>query len=359
MNKANLRFRPTLDHDEIRERLGRLLVPGPLDDRDLESRIARLVERFRIYAACSPHGLWAPGLALTQEMTGITELYLPLDEIRRAFNRLFTLSLKFSPFLPASAVHTSTTWLDALHRLQPLVREANPARLLRRLMADEAYRCRFLFSLFLPHHYGGTFDRYPAQGALLRGWLATRPEGVVRCLDAACGSGEGSYELAMLLLDSGYAPENLEVHGATVEPLELFAAAHGWFPHDPERQTAYRRRIRRLFADGTAERIVFYREDLIEGGGAAGEAYDVIVCNGLLGGPLLNEREKLAGTVGRLCARLKPGGILLAADRFHGGWKRATPADVLGEMLAEKGLGLLTVDEGLAGVKQGTVNGEQ
>jgi chemotaxis methyl-accepting protein methylase len=224
-------------------------------------------------------------------------------------------------------------------------------------MSDEEYRCRFLFSLFLPHHYGGTFDRYPAQGALLRDWLtATRPEGMVRCLDAACGSGEGSYELAMLLLDRGYAPENLEVHGATVEPLELFAAAHGWFPHDPERQAAYRRRLRRLFAEGTAKRIVFYREDLIEEEGAAGEAYDIIVCNGLLGGPLLNERKKLAGTVSRLCARLKPGGILLADDRFHGGWKRATPTDVLREMLAGNGLTLLESCEGVAGVKQGTVN---
>jgi len=352
MEKANLQFRPTLDHDEIRQRLGRLVVPGPIDDRGMESRISRLEERFRVYAACSPHGLWAPGLALTQEMAGIAECYLPMNEIRRAFNRLLALSMKFSPFLPASAVHTSTTWLDALHRLQPLVREANPSRLLRRLMADEDHRCRFLFFLFLPHHYGGTFDRYPAQGALLRGWLATRPEGVVRCLDAACGSGEGSYELAMLLLDLGYAPKNLEVHGVTVEPLELFAAAHGWFPHDPQRQAAYRRRIRRFFADGTAERIEFYREDLIEREGAAGAAYDVIICNGLLGGPLLNEREKLAGTVGRLCARLKPGGILLAADRFHGGWKRATPADVLGEMLAVNGLTLLASDEGVAGVKR-------
>ncbi len=353
MEMENLRYRPTLDPDEIRGRLGRLLVPGPLDDRDLQSRIYRLAERFRVYAARSPHGLWAPGLALTREMTGTSEIYLPLDEIRRAFDRLFTLSLRFSPFLPASAVHTSTSWLDALHRLQPLVREANPALLLRHLMADEEYRCRFLFSLFLPHHYGGNFVRYPAQGALLRNWLtATRPRGMVRCLDAACGSGEGSYELAMLLLDLGYAPKNLEVHGVTVEPLELFAAAHGWFPHDPQRQAAYRRRIRRFFADGTAERIEFYREDLIEREGAAGAAYDVIICNGLLGGPLLNEREKLAGTVGRLCARLKPGGILLAADRFHGGWKRATPADVLGEMLAVNGLTLLASDEGVAGVKR-------
>ena len=94
MEMENLRYRPTLDPDEIRERLGRLLVPGPLDDRDLESRIYRLAERFRVYAARSPHGLWAPGLALTQEMRVTAEAYLPLAEIQRTFRRLLALSLQ-------------------------------------------------------------------------------------------------------------------------------------------------------------------------------------------------------------------------------------------------------------------------
>lgn len=353
MGRERLHYIPTLDEVEIDKRLERLLVHGSIDDRDLESRVARLAERFRIYACCAPHGLWVPGLALTHEMRGIAELYLPLNEIRRACDRLFSLSLRCSPFLPASVLHTATSWLDALHRLQPLVREANPARLMHRLMADGDFRHRFLFSLFLPRRYGGSFERYPAQSVFLRGWLAVyRPKGSVRCLDAACGSGEGCYELAMLLRDTGSPPESFEVHGATVEPLELFAAAHGWFPHDPGRQTAYRHRIGRLFRDGTAERVMLYREDLTEGNLSAGEAYDVIICNGLLGGPLLNEREKLVGTIGRLCARLKPGGIMLAANRFHGGWQRATPTDALGKMLAENGLTLRACGEGIAGVKQ-------
>lgn len=360
MTIEKLRYRPTLDQDVIGERAGRLLIPGTIGDRDLGNRIARLEERFRVYAACSPHGLWAPGLAITREMRGSAEAYLPLAEIRRAFRRLFTLSLRFEPFLPASVIHSSASWLDVLHHLQPLVTEANPASLLRRLMADGEFRCRFLFSLFLPRRYGGDFSRYSAQTAFLRNWLTTiRPTGPLRCLDAACGSGEGSYGLALLLLEGGYAPASFEVHGATVEPLELFAAAHGWFPHDPARQAAFRSRIRRIFAESADQRIIFYREDLTVEACHAGEEYDIILCNGLLGGPLLNGREQLAGTIGRLCARLRAGGILLAADRFHGGWKRTTSAAALQEMLTGNGLKTLAVEEGVAGVKRGLVNGDR
>ncbi len=345
---------PSLDPDEIGERLARLLVPGRITDRDLERRMARLDERFRVYADCSPHPIWAPGLVITREMRGSAELYLPLAEIRQAFRRLFSLSLRVAPFLPASVVHGSASWLDTLHTLSPLVREANPARLLRLLLADDEFRSRFLFSLFLPRRYGGSFGRYPAQLAFLEKWLAKdRPSGTVSCLDAACGSGEGTYEVALLLRSQGRAPEEIAVHGTTVDPLELFAAAHGWFPHDTPRQEAFRCRIRHLFADGTARRIAFRREDLTDGHDPQ-EEYDVILCNGLLGGPLLSGRGELEVTVTGLCGRLKRGGILLAADRFHDGWKRSTPDGLMQALLAENGLQVLACEEGVAGRKPGT-----
>lgn len=352
MQFPQLCYRPTFDPTVIGEQLGKLLVPGPISDNDLNGRIARLEERFSVYAASSPHGLWAPGLVISREMRCISEVYLPLEEIRRAFCRLVALSLKFAPFLSASVILRAPSWLDAVHHLQPLVREPNPARLLRHLMDDGEFRCRFLFSLFLPRHYGGGFNRYPEQAAFLRDWLGkTGPAGVVRCLDAACGSGEGTYELALLLRECGYAEEQLEVHGATVEPLELFAAAHGWFPHDPLRQTAFRHRIDRLISGSTTGRIAFYREDLTGNRHYQGEGYDIILCNGFLGGPLLNSREALERTIGRLCARLRPGGIFLAADHFHGGWKRAVPEDGLKETVAGCGLKVLALNEGVAGMR--------
>ena len=354
MSLTEIHYVPTFDPAVIGERLAKLLVPGQISDSDLDRRIARLDERFTTYAALSPHGLWAPGLAITRDMRLTCESMLPLEEIGRAFRRLFSLSLKMAPTLPVSALQNSSSWLDFLHCQCTLVREADPARLLRRLLDDDEFRCRFLFALFLPRHFGGGFDRYPEQSAFLRSHLEKNaPTGTVRCLDAACGSGEGTYELFMLLLESGADPGSMTVHGVTVEPLELFAAAHGWFPHDPARQAEFRRRFDGIVSRVSDGAIGFFREDLTGHGRSAGEEYDIILCNGLLGGPLLHDRGTLKKVVGSLCARLRPGGILLAADCFHGGWKRAMPEGLIRETLAGCGLQLLAVSRGVAGARSG------
>jgi chemotaxis methyl-accepting protein methylase len=346
-------YRPTLDPELAGERLDRLLVPGPLGDPDLERRIARLEERFRVYAASTAHGLWGPGLVLTGAMRRCAEAYLPLEEIGRAFQRLLFLSCRFRPVLPPPLFQTALSWPDVLQALRSPVGEANPARLLRRLVDNGESRRRFLFALFLPRRHGGGFDRYPVQSAFLRSRLqGTGTGGPVRCLDAACGSGEGTYELARLISANGWRPDLLTVHGSTSEPLELFAAAHGWFPHDPPRQEAFRRRIAPLFDAGAAQRITFFREDLTGDGPWGGDGYHVILCNGLLGGPLLPTPAAAEKVIGGLCARLRPGGVLLAADHFHAGWKKAVPEATLREMLAGHGLKPLDVGEGVGGVKQ-------
>ena len=352
MEAPHLHYRPTLDLFEIEVRLGKLLVRGRISDNDIERRIVRIGERFSIYAACSPFGLWAPGLDITREMRLASELYLPLDEVRSAFRRLVSLSLKYAASLTATVFYSSPSWLDVLHRLHLQGREANPARMLRRSLDEGEFRSRLLCSLFLPRHYGGSFDRYPQQTAFLRNWLERNgPSGRIRCLDAACGSGESTYELALLLLECGYDPEKVTVHGITIEPLELFAAAHGWFPHDPPRQAAFRRRIGRLMT-GAAVDIAFCREDLTGSSPRTGEGYDIILCNGFLGGPFLNRREALVETIGRLSSQLRPGGIFLAADRFHGGWKRTVPDDTMRGILAGCGLRILYANEGVAGMKR-------
>jgi CheR methyltransferase, SAM binding domain len=256
-------FHPTLDSDEILMQLHGLLIPGEIDDRNLESRIDLLDERFRGYAASVPFGIWAPGLIISHAMRSLTESLLPVAETRSLFRRLLVLSLTYEPLCRYTDLWSAPTWLDFLESMPPRLTDANPARLLRRLLRDGEFRGRFLFALFLPRRYGGGFGRYPAQADFLRRRLeASGPFGRVRCLDAACGSGEGTYDLAMLLLETGHAPEQLELHGVTLEPLELFAAAHGWFPHDPARQKAFRSRTGRLFEADVARRITFMREDL-------------------------------------------------------------------------------------------------
>jgi chemotaxis methyl-accepting protein methylase len=355
MERLELCYTPRFDPAVIEKELRRLLVLGAISDSDLERRAGALADRFNGYCTCYPLGLWAPGLIITREMRALTELYLPLGEIRRAFDRLFAAALRFSPFLAASAIHNSTDWLDLLQKLQPVVRRADPAYLLRCLLADEDYRCRFLFANFLPARYGGGFGRYPRQADFLRKWLTTNRPGLagrVRGLDAACGCGEGTYELAMVLMESGLAATAVEVRGTTLEPLELFAAAHAYFPHDKTRQASFRQRLAPLFAGGTAPEIGFSREDLTTTAPPGEEGYDVILCNGLLGGPFIHDRGELLAIAGRLAGRLRTGGILLAANHFHGGWNKEVSNEALRGILARCGLGTAPVAEGVAGVKR-------
>jgi hypothetical protein len=133
--------------------------------------------------------------------------------------------------------------------------------------------------------------------------------------------------------------------------VELFAAAHGYFPHDAGRETAYRQHIQPLFAAGTSGRLCFRQEDLGLGESGVVGGYDLILCNGLLGGPALHEEEKIARVVRILTGRLRPAGVLLAADRFHDGWKKSAPKKLLGNIFAASGLEQLSIGEGVAGIK--------
>jgi len=354
MERLKLQYGPRLDKTDIEEDLQALLVYGLLTDEELGRRTARLEEMFRIYTGCYPYGLWAPGLAVDREMRILTEAYLPLDEILRVFDRFFSAALKFPPFLAASIVHDSSDWLDILQRLQPLVGRPNPATLLGTLMVDEEYRRRFIFANFMPARYGGGFGRYPGQALFLAGWLEanrSRLAAGVRCLDAGCGSGEGTYQLAQLLIDNGFAVDSIHVRGATLEPLELFAAAHAFFPHDREREDEFRLRIRPLFDCGAAENISFHLEDLGCMDSAEEKGHDIILCNGLLGGPLLHDPEEMRRTVQRLSGRLRYGGILLAASRFHGGWKKHVSDEALREIFCACGLKIMEVADGVGGVR--------
>lgn len=346
-----LSFLPTLDRAEAAARLDRLLVGGPLRDPRLSRRIERLADAFQGYAGSYPLPLWAPGLVLTAEMRSLTEALFPISEIRRVFDALLRRGCRFPPLLSWTYLYGSASWLDLLQRLSPQVPSADPAVLLRELAQDPERRCAFLFALFLPPHYGGAFDRYPEQSRWLSGWLRENEErlkGRIRALDSACGSGEGTYGLAESVSQAGFEAAGSEVHGSTLEVFELFAAAHARFPHDPKREAEYRLRVAPLLGSGPALR--FYLDEV--GSGAGPGDYDVILCNGLLGGPLLHEPGALRRSVASLAARLRTGGVLLAADRFHAGWKLKVPAEKLRALMRDQGLTLLDVPEGVAGALQ-------
>ena len=283
-------------------------------------------------------------------MRGVTEALFPISRVRRAFELLLREGCRFPPLLSGSYLYSCASWLDLLQRFRPQPAQADPAHLLRELARDPGKRVAFLFALLLPHHFGGSFDRYPAQSRWLGAWLRSRAgrlRGRIRALDSACGSGEGTYGLAELIAGAGFGGKGCVVHGSTLEPIELFAAAHAFFPHDPDRARDYRGRVAPLLEKADAVGMEFYLDEV--GTVRKGEGYHLILCNGLLGGPLLHEPGELSRAVGALASRLLPGGVLLAADRFHAGWRLRVPAEKLRALMRAHGLVPLEVPEGVAG----------
>ena len=348
-------FRPSLSPDQTEKNLSTLLVPGKIENPALDSAIKRLDEQFRCYCALYPYGLWAPGLVITGKMRGCTEQYLPMADIRSAFRHFFSLALRYPLSDENNPVRGTASWLDLLQRLRLSKEAVNPAALLRKLIDDEPCRVSFLFRALLPDHHGGCFRRYPGQADFLEGWLTRRRlplSRVVRCLDAACGAGEGTYDLADLLLRCDIPSQAQQVHGSSLEPLEVFTAAHGYFPHDPERQKRFRTFVEPLFAAHATDNMLFFRDNIMRPPTLDEKPYDIILCNGLLGGPFLHGQEMLENAIAALAKRLKAGGIFLAADRFHGGWKKENPPTRIVEFMRRIGLDVHQGEYGIAAEKK-------
>lgn len=330
--------------------LSRLLVPGDLMDSRLAAYCRRLQEDFVRFSAGCPAPQWSRGLIITPEIRCQSEIYLPLLRIRPAFRYLFHRSCRYQPFLPAVLLFAAASWFDALEQTAAAGFNCNPAVTLARLAADQLLRRETLAALFVPRRYGGSFDRYPHQKQFIHEWFAAQAGGELAILDAACGSGEGVYELAEIAVATGANRALTALHGCTVEPLELAAAAHGWFPHEPERQQAVKGMIAAVSRRAGSGVIKFFREDICNAAGNSGR-YDLVVCNGLLGGPLLHAADPLDAAIKGLVKRLKKKGILLAADRFHNGWRKKVPLAELQGLFTKHGLRLIDLPEGIGGIR--------
>jgi chemotaxis methyl-accepting protein methylase len=344
-----LTLSPSADDRDAQQHLDLLVTPR-LTAGFCSSTIHRLHERFQVYAASCPVPIPSAGLIITPEIRRQCETYLPLAEIVSAFYRLYQAALSYPPLVQSTPFYTALSWADAFAAL-PLrfQNSANPASLLKGLLADQELLKEFLFASFLPRRFYGGFRRYPRQREFMRAWLNNRTERGVLCLDAACGTGEDSYGLALLLLENGRQPEEFRIEGWTIEPLEVWSAAHARFPHDQKRQAAYRRETEEIFRRKANDRILFRTIDLRVS--PSGSEFDLILCNGLLGGPILNKPHDVQRVVDRLAWLLAPGGILLAADSFHGGWKQKHPQDWLRVQFESAGLIVGPAGEGICASK--------
>lgn len=340
---------PSLDGRDVPANLRELLI-ADIDADRFRNKLQRLQNRFEIYISTCPAPPIAPGVIVTPEIRQQCELYLPIAEIAAAFNDLYRAALSYPPILSSTPFHNTFSWADVFVGLPTSLQfSINPARLLERLLSDQELLTRFLFASFLPDRFYGGFERYPRQREFIRKWLAGRNPVGVRCLDAASGTGEDSYGLANLLIEQGFVAEKLWIEGWTIEPLEVLAAAHAIFPHDRQREAQFRTEIDQLFRRGYASRIRFRCADLTAP--PAAKPFDLILCNGLLGGPIVNRSSELEKVIGNLTRFLLPGGILLAADSFHGGWKQKCPQHLLRALFESNGLQTFEAGEGIAGLK--------
>ena len=326
------------------------LIRQPAPAR-FQTGLRRLNQRFTVYAATSPQPLPAPGLLITPEIRLQSELYLPIAEIRRLFYRLYQQILPYPPVFSSTPFHACPSWADCFAGLPAWLQfSANPARLQERLLEDQQLLTRFLFFSFLPSRFNGAgFGRYPDQLGWLQQYLAKR-SGSLRLLDAACGSGEGTWELAELLAGNGWQPEQVQLEGWTLEPLEVWAAQTRSLPHEPERGKSYQQRVQPLLELGWGERISFRAVDLLATQ-IASDPFDLILCNGLLGGPIIHQPAQLKLVLKQLAGLLSQEGVLLVADHFHDGWKKQVPEAVLVKVMEEAGLLIQRAGEGLAGVR--------
>ncbi|MBI5657323.1 MAG: methyltransferase domain-containing protein [Geobacter sp.] len=345
-------FYPTLEQQAAAVDLSRLIVAGAITDPELQRRQNDLARYYRNYLNTCPVPTWAPGLVLTNEIRRVTDTFLPFNVIKGALLRLVHLALRQGGELSPPLLQRTSCWPDLLHHLQRGSILTNPAAFLGMLMDDQHTRMKFLFALYLPQQFGGGFGRYPGQYAFLRQWLGSKASftgGALRCLDAACGSGEGTYELARLVRDAGFPADAVSISGVTLSPLEVFSASHARFPHDPVHENIMRQYLDGLTAGEAWGNIRFAAADLQSWEGA--EQFQVILCNGVLGGPLLHDAAAMEAVVRRLVRCLAPGGILLAADRFHAGWRKVVPSTQLESLFCSEGLSLVQVGEGIGGIK--------
>ena len=343
-------FTPSRNSGDAERALATLVNPR-LDPLLFARRIQRLQQMFFTYTTHCPPPWPGPGLQITPEISCRSELWLPLDQLRHHFQALYRYSLRYPPILTSTPFAQMTSWASIVS-VFPYFQMPydNPAALLEHLVNDDGLRTKFLFWSFMPRRfYGGGSDRYSGQSIAITEWLRRRGRQgrKLRCLDAACGDGAATYALVHLCTELGWTPESLEVEGWTLEPLEVWSAAYGRFPHEPARERAFLEETGDCFERGSAASVRFCCVDILDV--PASEPFDLILCNGLLG-PIIHTRRAMELAVRSLAGLLAPGGMLLAADHFHGGWKQKYPQQELRVLCQLNGLHTEEAGEGIAGL---------
>lgn len=176
----------------------------------------------------------------------------------------------------------------------------------------EAATCgALLCALADPPRFGTDTGRYPEQLHRVLEHLTTRTGRAWRVLDLGCGTGHGTWEMALTAAATG---AKAHIVGVTREPLEAWMATRQRLPHDPARERRYP-----CLTGAAAGRVQFVAADGLTPPLRPG-IWDLILVNGLAGGPHLNAPESMHRLLRGLARLLAPGGAAGCACRFHDGY---------------------------------------
>jgi SAM-dependent methyltransferase len=328
--------------------LSQLISPPAIPDMN-GNRIRVLRHMYSLYRSFCRPPCAGYGVHVTTEINYQSEQWLPLERLRTDFYQFYRQVLTYPPVLSSTPFAGAASWAAIVSRFPPFLQEyTNPGVLLQQLLSDADFCLKFLCWSFMPERfYGDGADRYPGQAAVLEEWFRQK-NGRVRCLDAACGDGSAAYGVARLLLEQGWNPDRFRIAGWTLDPLEAWAAAYGMFPHNSLRETRFREWVAPVFEKVAHYSMLFSPVDLMEMSDGV-EKFDLILCNGLLGGPIINRSDEIGRVVANFRRMLTPGGMILVANRFHGGWKKNIPGEILGDAFRANGLSVTQAGEGLSG----------
>ncbi len=250
---------------------------------------------------------WYEGLTLTPELDYVYERFLPIAEYIHDLRRVVADTLPCRAWLPRVLLSPPYRSLPDFWRRLPRRFHSRVAWLPNDL--DE-----IAVHLASPTVHGARFMRYPEQLPALVAYGLDRGLSTVRCFDFGCGTGQGTYEIAQCL--DGRV-ESCLVIGMTIEPLEAWMASRGRLPNPQPRAgqpitIPYPRPELR-----STTCIRFVAGDMLRA--TFRDAADIIVCNGVIGGPKLNHDAdfRQLWTVVSTC--LKDGGLLVIGEQFHDG----------------------------------------
>lgn len=254
----------------------------------------RILEAGRI-----PPPWWAPGLIITPELRATYNRYLPPGPILRALRHRLAATLPGPAWVPLPLRPPGFLSMpDFWHALPP--------HLAGRLRWRPDELPALAAAIAAPARFGTRAARYPEQLALIRDLPSCRLRTVV---DLACGTGQDTWEIARHL------PDGATIIGVTREPLEAWMAHHRCLPHWSH---ADRRRLGLAFPPPPPEavHVAFVAGDALA---PPTPPADLVICNGLIGGPALHQPKALAAIWDALRHATAPGGAILIGDRFHQG----------------------------------------